>query len=148
MGLKDKQIQLDSLPLKEFLVKNMAQLSTEDWEEKIRNPDPRVKWAMDVMDKEGNDFEGFVGRIWAPLSTAIFPVAANTVYNIQQRVPLRANLIPALVSTPFFGLIGFYSRKFFDNRRMEEEAIMRHYILTHPEKKRHKLGTLSQVRPH
>ncbi len=31
--------------------------STEDWEEKIANPDPRIKWAMDVMDQEGQDFE-------------------------------------------------------------------------------------------
>merc|ERR1719481_948070 len=113
--------------------KKMAQLSTEDWEEKIRNPDPRVKWAMDVMDKEGNDFEGFIGRIWAPMSSAIFPVCASTAYNVQARVPLRTNLIPALIATPFFGLIGYGIRRFFDNRRAEEEAIMRHYILTHPE---------------
>ena len=37
--------------------------STEDWEEKINNPDPRIKWAMDVMDQEGQDFEVILAPI-------------------------------------------------------------------------------------
>ena len=85
-------------------------LSTEEWQEKLDNPDPRIKWAMDVMDREGNDFEGFLGRIWAPASSAIFPVAGNTARNITNRVPLRTNLPVALVLTPVFGLLGHYTR--------------------------------------
>ena len=125
-------------------------LSTEEWQDKLDNPDPRIKWAMDVMDREGNDFEGFLGRIWAPASSAIFPVAGNTARNITNRVPLRTNLPVALVLTPVFGLLGHYTRsgtkpslcffhnfylfrKFFDRQRADEEAIMKHYIITHPE---------------
>ena len=85
-------------------------LSTEEWQDKLDNPDPRIKWAMDVMDREGNDFEGFLGRIWAPASSAIFPVAGNTARNITNRVPLRTNLPVALVLTPVFGLLGHYTR--------------------------------------
>ena len=111
----------------------MPELSTEEWEEKIKNPDPRIKWAMDVMDREGEDFENIFSKVWAPLSSAVFPLAAIFARNSTNRVPLRTGLVPAIATMPFFGLVGYYFRKHFDGIRQEEEAMMRHYIITHPE---------------
>ena len=85
-------------------------LTTEEWQDKLDNPDPRIKWALDVMDREGQDYEGFMGRVWAPMSTAIFPMFANTARNITNRVPLRTNLPLALALTPACGLLGYYTR--------------------------------------
>ena len=34
-----------------------------DWDDKIENCDPRVKWAMEVMDQEGEVFEGLIGKV-------------------------------------------------------------------------------------
>ena len=84
--------------------------STAEWEEKINNPDPRIKWAMDVMDHEGQDFEGFLGKIWGPMSVAIFPLAVNFARNASGRMPLRTNIVPTLLTLPFFGAIGHYAR--------------------------------------
>ena len=85
-------------------------LSTEEWEDKIANPDPRVKWAMDVMDTEGQDFEGFLGRVWAPLSAAVFPPVVNWVRNMSNRVPARTNLFPTLALCVPFLFGGHYLR--------------------------------------
>ena len=124
--------------------------TTAEWEEKINNPDPRIKWAMDVMDHEGQDFEGALGRMWAPLSFAALPLAMNFARNASGRMPLRTNLVPTLLTLPFFGAIGYYARlvlrglrhdgevlsdcrKWNEGNKMQEEAVMRHYIITHPE---------------
>ena len=37
--------------------------SMTDWDDKIENCDPRVKWAMEVMDQEGEVFEGLIGKV-------------------------------------------------------------------------------------
>jgi len=107
--------------------------TTAEWEEKINNPDPRIKWAMDVMDHEGQDFEGALGRMWAPMSFAALPLAMNFARNASGRMPLRTNLVPTLLTLPFFGAIGYYARKWNEGNKMQEEAVMRHYIITHPE---------------
>ena len=85
-------------------------LTTEEWQEKIDNPDPRIKWAMDVMDREGQDFEGDIGRAGAPLSAGLFPIFGNTARNMSNRVPLRTNIIAALAFVPFFAVGGYYFR--------------------------------------
>lgn len=85
-------------------------LTTEEWEEKINNPDPRIKWAMDVMDREGQDFEGFLGKAWAPASAGMFPLIAVFARNAHNRVPLRTGLVAAVAAVPIFGLGGHYFR--------------------------------------
>ena len=85
-------------------------LTTEEWEEKINNPDPRIKWAMDVMDREGQDFEGFLGRVWAPAAASVFPLAAIAARNSTNRVPLRTGLVSAVAAMPVFALGGYYFR--------------------------------------
>ena len=84
--------------------------STEDWEEKIKNPDPRIKWAMDVMDQEGQDFEGALGRVWSPISATALPLMGNLMRNATNRVPLRTNFIFALALCPAFMFGGYHYR--------------------------------------
>ena len=84
--------------------------SSAEWEEKIANPDPRVKWAMDVMDQEGQEFEGFLGKIWAPLSAMVLPLGMNTARNSSARLPLRTNLVFTMATLPFAGAFGYYLR--------------------------------------
>jgi len=104
-----------------------------DWNEKIANPDTRVKWAMDVMDQEGQDFEGITGKALTPLSAALMIPVMTVCRNAMTRVPIRTGMIPVLLAMPVFGLIGQQLRNWVDNGHREEEAVMRHYILTHPE---------------
>ena len=84
--------------------------STEEWEEKIKNPDPRIKWAMDVMDQEGQDFEGAIGRMWTPISATALPLIGNFARNATNRVPLRTNFLAALALCPVFMFGGHHFR--------------------------------------
>ena len=104
-----------------------------NWNEQIENPDPRVKWAMDVMDQEGQDFEGVCGKALTPLSAAGILPFLNTTRNAMNRLPLRTNLFGTLCLMPVAGLLGLQFRKWVDNVHREEDAMVRHYILTHPE---------------
>ena len=85
-------------------------LTTEEWHDKINTPDPRVKWAMDVMDQEGQDFEGAIGRVWTPLSATALPFIGNVARNASNRVPLRTNFLAALAAAPLFMVGGYYFR--------------------------------------
>ena len=85
-------------------------LTTEEWEDKINNPDPRIKWAMDVMDQEGQDFEGALGRVWSPLSATVLPLMGNFVRNATNRVPLRTNFPVALALCVPFMFGGYHFR--------------------------------------
>ena len=85
-------------------------LTTEEWEDKIANPDPRIKWAMDVMDQEGQDFEGTLGRIWTPLAATTLPLFGNFARNATNRVPLRTNIVAALALCPLFMFGGYHFR--------------------------------------
>jgi len=103
------------------------------WEEKIENPDPRVKWAMDVMDREGVEFEGIIGKALTPVSAAATIPFFNFCRNGLMRLPQRTNLFGTLCFMPVAGFLGLQLRKWVDRQHAEDEAIVRHYILTHPE---------------
>lgn len=84
--------------------------STAEWDEKLTNPDPKIKWALDVMDHEGQDFEGTLGKIWAPLAFASLPLLGNFARNSSARLPLRTNIVSVLAATPVFGIVGYFAR--------------------------------------
>jgi len=102
-------------------------------QELIDNPDPRIKWAMDVMDQEGEEFEGVIGKSLAPLSFAALPPATVATRNMFQRLPMRTTMFPAILLMFPFAAAGLSFRKWTDNQHAEESAMIKHYILTHPE---------------
>eukprot|EP00090_Calanus_glacialis_P044221 TRINITY_DN786_c0_g1_i1.p2 TRINITY_DN786_c0_g1~~TRINITY_DN786_c0_g1_i1.p2 ORF type:complete len:129 (-),score=31.89 TRINITY_DN786_c0_g1_i1:110-496(-) len=104
-----------------------------NWNEQIENPDSRVKWAMDVMDQEGEQFEGVIGKSLTPTAFGAFPLVCNWIRNGMSRLPQRTNMFAALCMVPVAGTIGYGFRKWVDKVHTEEDAMMRHYILTHPE---------------
>ena len=98
--------------------------STAEWEEKLANPDPRVKWALDVMDREGQDFEGFLGKIWTPLAAMSLPLAMTFARNSSSRLPLRTNMVATLMTLPFFGVFGHYTRYERREEGVEQEKLI------------------------
>ena len=100
----------------------------------MANPDPRVKWAMDVFDQEGEDFSTLSGKMMGPVSCAAFPVMGNALRNGINRVPLRTNMAITLgLAVPVGLFLGVQWAKFHTSRLQEETAMMKHYILTHPQ---------------
>ena len=98
------------LTIKQFQTEQFVMTSTADWEEKLANPDPKIKWALDVMDREGQEFEGFLGKIWTPLAACSLPLGMNFARNSSARLPLRTNIVATLATLPAFALFGYYTR--------------------------------------
>lgn len=107
--------------------------TTEEWEAALASPDPRVQWALDIFDQEGEEFTGMVGRAYSPASFGAFPVLANMLRNGMNRVPLRTNLLAAVLCVPLGAFVGQQYQAWNTRRATEEVAMMKHYILTHPE---------------
>merc|ERR1711864_65068 len=108
-----------------------ADWKNENWKEDC---DPRVKWAMEVMDQEGAEFTGVLGRSAAPLFAGLLPLQSTVLVNWIKRVPLRTNMFWAICASPVFAFAGIQYKNWNFRRAAEEEAMVRHYILTHPER--------------
>ncbi len=101
------------------------------WE---KEPDPRIKWALDLMDDEGYKQETLLHRLLWPATGLVQGVLGCRFLNGMGRKPFYAN-IPfqtfLIVSSLAFweGL-----RKIAIHRGIENDALTRHYIMLHPEK--------------
>jgi len=108
--------------------------TTEEWEEMLKNPDPRVKWAMDIFDQEGEEFTTCSSKFVQVTSACGFPVMVTGIRNLLNRTPLRTNMFYAILTMP--ACVWAHS-KYVDwtvRRMREEDAMLKHYILTNPER--------------
>ena len=98
------------------------------------NPDPKIKWALDILDDEGFSQESIMQRGVYPLAGAGGGFLASVMQNRLYRRPLFANL-PMYALTIGLGVIGCEAiRKWQIHQAREEDALTRHYIMLHPEK--------------
>merc|ERR1712080_29315 len=107
--------------------------TAEQWQEMIDNPDPRVKWAMDIFDQEGEDFDSMTTRDFTPVAFSVVPIGCNALRNGMNRVPIRTNMFGALLTLPLFLFAGQQFANWNYKRAAEDNAMIKHYILTHPE---------------
>lgn len=96
--------------------------------------DPRVQWAMDVMDHEGHDFESTFHKILIPCLSASMPPITQALFNWSQRLPIKTNMISMAALVPIGFYIGLQAKRWREMIAAENQAVMRHYILTHPER--------------
>ena len=101
------------------------------WED----PDPRVKWALDILDPKRDYMrESLFGRLMFPAlggAAGFFTVAAN---NKMFRLPRRANIFGYIAVTAFGFWAGESLRKYQLNFKSEELAVIKHYIMLHPDR--------------
>lgn len=112
----------------------MATKTTEEWEEMMKNPDPRVKWAMDIFDQEGEEFTSVQSRIAMATAAGGMPIGAALTRNAINRTPLRTNMAFAILTIPVFLWINNQWMDWNTRRATEDDAVMKHYILTNPER--------------
>eukprot|EP00088_Acartia_fossae_P012303 TRINITY_DN16338_c0_g1_i1.p1 TRINITY_DN16338_c0_g1~~TRINITY_DN16338_c0_g1_i1.p1 ORF type:complete len:126 (+),score=22.83 TRINITY_DN16338_c0_g1_i1:28-405(+) len=96
--------------------------------------DPRVQWAMDVMDQEGINFEADWEKLIVPVNLAAMFPAAVGLNNLITRRPIKTNMLFAVAAAPFMFGLGVKLREWRSNVNKENMALMKHYILTHPER--------------
>merc|ERR1719331_2907055 len=85
------------------------------------------------MDQEGEEFTGMVGRGYIPLTFGTLPAVLNAATNALNRVPLRTNMASAILFAPLSLGVGVWYAGWMKRRATEEDAMMKHYILTHPQ---------------
>jgi len=96
--------------------------------------DPRVEWAMKVMDTEGYEFQSEMDKLMAPVGVGLSPAFLIGFSNLISRVPLKTNAIVSAGLFPFGFYAGILLMRWRDNINRENMATMKHYILTHPER--------------
>ena len=106
-------------------------MSSEDkiWEK----PDPRIKWALDILDPKGNE-ENFINYFWYP---GLFASAFGVSYplsNLMGKRPWFASLHLTAAMTAFGWVAGVYTRNYWMDKNAEEIAVCKHYLMLHPEK--------------
>ena len=108
----------------------MSDSSNSKWDE----VDPRVQWAMDILDWEGAEPTSIFHYYASPVVGAGIGISSVLVTNFANRRPARTNL-PV---TALLGALGFFAgikfREFKANRHGEMMAMTKHYIMTNPEK--------------
>jgi len=96
--------------------------------------DPRVEWAMHVMDTEGMDFRTWYEKLTIPGMGAMVPLMTLMTNNAYYKVPMRTNMPLMLIGMPIGGFCAFKAWEWKQRVNAENMALARHYILTHPEK--------------
>jgi len=96
--------------------------------------DPRVQWAMDVMDQEGQDFEPVHFKMLIPCMAAVTPAFTQALFNYSQKLPIKTNMIACVAAAPIAFYVGLLGKRWREMVQAENHALSRHYILTHPER--------------
>ena len=101
------------------------------WE---KDPDPRIKWALDILEPAIPEKEGLWDRaMWPGLGVTIGAVG-SCLYNITRRRPMMGNALQLAASVAVFGFIGEKARQWGKQKNAEDIAMVKHYIMLHPER--------------
>jgi len=96
--------------------------------------DPRVQWAMDIMENDDHDYQPWYEKIIMPaFAVSILPVSV-LMSNFTRKVPTRTNMPLALATTPLSLAAIFKLQEVKNTINRENIAHAKHYILTHPER--------------
>ena len=101
------------------------------WEQ---DPDPRIKWALDILEPAIPEKEGLWDRaIWPGLGV-FTGFAGSTIYNVMKRRPAMGNALQLVGAMAVFGFIGEKGRQMGKQKNAEDIAMVKHYIMLHPER--------------
>ncbi len=97
------------------------------------DPDPRVKWALDEMDFDGTEPSSLMSFYSMGVTGALCMGGMGLLRNHLSRRPLYAALPVTLAMTALGGWLGCLYRDSRIKKHAEELAVIKHYIMTHPD---------------
>ena len=104
-------------------------------DEKIwEKPDPRIKWALDILDDGKYERTPIIGYFWYPTIFAGAMALNMPVYNAIARRPMHTGLHITGALTAGGWLLGCWLRNHFAKKNANELAVIKHYLMLHPEK--------------
>ena len=98
------------------------------------NPDPRIQWALDILEPPGGEMNSLHSRVLLPVSCGAFGFLSLAINNYVRKIPMRANFLGYAAMTVGGFLVGDYMERYFREKRATDLAIYKHYIMLHPEK--------------
>ena len=104
-------------------------------EEKIwENPDPRVKWALDILDDQGSEETPIISYFWAPLLGLASGGGGNLMRNWVLRRPQHTAIHLTITGAAIGWLAGVWWRNRLARKNADDMAVIKHYLMLHPEK--------------
>ena len=104
-------------------------------EERVwENPDPRIQWALDILEPPGGEIKSLVSRVLLPIGGAFTGFLGVLTVNYMRKQPVRSNLVSYVGLT----CLGFFGGEKMENwgrkREAEKIAACKHYIMLHPDR--------------
>jgi len=100
------------------------------WDE----PDPRIKWALDLFDDQGFEDVHVMKKWYGPSIMGGIFVGGSILRNVLYSRPVRAAMPVHLASFAFAFVGTKFAMDVKAKRTADAEAVCRHYIMLHPER--------------
>ena len=103
--------------------------------EKIwENPDPRIKWALDILDDGPYERTGITQYFWYPGLGGFLGGAANICQNYIGKRPAHLSMHVTIFGAVAGWVAGVWLRDRLSKKNATEIAVLKHYMMLHPEK--------------
>jgi len=104
-------------------------------EEKIwEKPDPRVKWALDILDDGEYERTPLHGFFWYPALGLFTGAGGNLMTNWVYRRPAHTAIHLTIFGAAIGWLAGVAFRNRLERKNATDLAAIKHYLMLHPEK--------------
>ena len=98
------------------------------------NPDPRIQWALDILEPPGGEIQSLVSRGLLPSTGAFLGFFGVIGYNFQKKLPIKSNLAAYVGLTCLGAFVGEKSHAYYREKKADQIAAAKHYIMLHPER--------------
>ena len=98
------------------------------------NPDPRIQWALDILEPPGGEIKSLVSRVILPSSGAFLGFIGVMTFNFQRKIPVKSNLAAYVLLTGLGGFGGEKMHAIYRQKKADQIAAAKHYIMLHPER--------------
>ena len=104
-------------------------------DEKIwEKPDQRIQWALDILDDGGYEQTPIVSYFWYPVLFGSSMGLGNPIRNMLYRRPMNTALHLTIAGAATGWFFGCWWRNRLARKNADELAVIRHYMMLHPEK--------------
>ena len=133
---KTKSFILKFLKMMGFVPVHSAPPETSAPEDKIweKDPDPRIKWALDILEPAIPERESLWDRSFWPGLGIVCGVLSSGIANGLRRRPMYGNALQLLAFGGAGAFFGERARIYGKQKIAEDIAMTKHYIMLHPER--------------
>merc|ERR1712029_1311887 len=107
---EEKSCEIKMVLLHQDLEKEVTPPDERIWE----NPDPRIQWALDILEPPGGEIKSLVSGVMT--------------FNFQRKIPVKSNLAAYVLLTGLGGFGGEKMHAIYRQKKADQIAAAKHYI--------------------